>query len=76
MKFHKALLLTVMVVSLLCWLYSVGFQYSLIISGDMNEVSQPLGHWKFLNDVRVDDFGASGFVAFCASFFMWCWRYA
>ena len=73
MKFEKAMLFTVMVVALMCWLYSVGFQYSLIQSNQMGEVSHPLGHWSFLNGIRVDNFGAAGFVVFIVTFFLWNW---
>ena len=42
--------------SFVFWLYGIGFQYSLIGSGNMGEVSMPIAHWDYLNDIRVDDF--------------------
>ena len=32
-------------------------------------------HWGVLNNIRVDDFGACGFVLFIVSFFVWHWKY-
>ena len=72
-QLKKSFLKTVMVMSLMGWVYAIAYQFAFpagITQG------HPLAHLYPLTLIRMDDFGIICFVLFGVAFFLWNFLYS